>query len=433
MAVRTEKKCSPELGPCLQGESLIAYIRTESERHGFSLKTNYALSIANQLIANEKEIFKRVPSEVLGELLEGTQRNVEATLVARANEGSVRPDRAGLEAAPGAVESAPFLDWDRQEAALEAWARSRGCWKDDPLGWAESACGKMIAQGSESKVFRYTGNSVLKVLSCPFNPQETLDRIAINNFLLRSTRLDIVALGRNADGEFCFLLRQPFIKGKPVQAPTAVIDAFKDFEDTGDNEINPDYATERYLLGDLHDRNIVQDRCGNIHVIDCNLFLNTPAMGKGGKWEIPAVSYDPDAVQAIDELLDGLVPRIANAGRLCETVDAVRPGFSGQLLAEGRCEGAVELPLRGGTAEKYLFELNPDNPSQILYTKPSTVARLLAGDRRFTAQQAAQLADGRTVKTPSGSMRFSVHRGAVLPVEGKNARKIAVTTNIKLR
>lgn len=422
MAVRTEKKCSPELSPCLQDESLIAYIRMQSEAEGYSLKTNYALSIATQLIANEKEIFKRIPSELYGELLDSSQKNVEASLVARANESPVRQDREGL--APDEVDSsAPFLDWDRQEAALEAWARSRGCWMEDPLAWAEKTCDKQIAEGSESKIFRYTGNSVLKVLACPFNPQETLDRIAINNTLLQSCRLDIVGLGRNKDGEFCFLLRQPFIIGDHVDTPAVVIEAFKDFEDTGDNTVNPDFATERYLLGDLHDRNLIQDEWGNVHVIDCNLFLNTPHMGKGGRWIIPAVDSDPAAVEDIDALLDTLVPKNTDAQKLCANVEYVCPGFTNQIRQKGHFEGAVSLPLKGGVTEQYCFQVDPGDESRILYSKPSVIRKILDLDCRFSDSAKETLSQGKTVKTSTGIWRFDLHRGAVMPaMEGRKLR-----------
>lgn len=64
---------------------------------GFRRRTNYNLQIINTLIQNgKKELFERIPQEVLRGMSEGRRRNVEASLVVRGNESPVRHGTGGL-------------------------------------------------------------------------------------------------------------------------------------------------------------------------------------------------------------------------------------------------------------------------------------------------------------------------------------------------
>ena len=99
------------------------------------------------------------------------------------------------------------------------------------------------------------------------------------------------------------MVRQRFIQGTAPTEDEITVGGLEDFRQVTENKNPPDYATPWYLLGDLHDRNIIIDSKGLAHVIDCNVFLNTPDLGKGGEWIIPEVESDPAALEEIDAAL----------------------------------------------------------------------------------------------------------------------------------
>lgn len=416
MAVKKHEANGRGMSAFTEKESLTAFIRKETEEHGFTLKASYALAIANSLIENEKTILGRIPSETLGGLLEVSGRNVEATLVARAYEGAMRP--GGERLPEETVDGCPFPLWDRQEAALEAWARMRGIWHDDICAYAERNYDKKIGEGSEAQVFRYDGTHVAKVLSVPFNPQETLDRIAVTNFLFPATRLDIEGLGRGADGQLCFLLRQPFIKGRKITEGYSAVEGLEQFTCLDPDSPNPDYITSKYILGDLHDRNVLVDENGQVQVIDCNVFLNTPSMGKAGEWVIPPMEWDGQAVMQIDAQLETLIPKTVDrrTSALEVIVSSFADDFTNQLESAGRYDGPVTLPLKTGEKKTYVFQLDPADPGKLLYSEPEKIRRLLEScpqGTKFSREETGRLTMGHSLKKNGKTFFFSLKEGRI--------------------
>lgn len=182
------------------------------EVEGFSRKTRYHLEIINTLTQNGKKLFERIPPEVFRGLPEGGGRNVQASYVARANESTVRQDSGGI--GEGEKITAPFPMWDRQERVLEDWARAEGCWFDNVTRRIENTFGPEISHGAEAKVFHLDDTHVVKVISSLFDQQKTLDRISLTNFMFPATGLTLLGFGRNEEGEFCFVVKQPFIIGE---------------------------------------------------------------------------------------------------------------------------------------------------------------------------------------------------------------------------
>ena len=253
--------------PYYAKESATVLLGRLIDREGFSRKTRYHLEILNILTQNGTKLFERIPPEAFRGLREGNRRNVQASYVARANEGTVRQDFGGI--GEGEEEIVPpFLMWDRQERALEAWARAEGCWFNNVTGAIERRFGKEISHGAEAKVFHYDDIHVIKVISSPFDQQKTLDRITLTNFVFPFTGLRLAGLGRNEDGEFCFVVIQRFVIGEHVVPGLVSIDSLDDFKCLDDSMDNPEYATEHILLGDLHDRNVLLTPEGRPAVID---------------------------------------------------------------------------------------------------------------------------------------------------------------------
>lgn len=127
--------------------------------------------------------------------IQGGQRNVEASLIAGAEEGS------------GAEGESRGSAIQRSEEALEAYARNEGIWFDD----LDSEY-PQIAEGFEAIVYEDPDPAfVLK--SARFadsSPMETLDqRVSLFNHLFPETAYELKGFTRDAKG-FRFVLRQPF-------------------------------------------------------------------------------------------------------------------------------------------------------------------------------------------------------------------------------
>ena len=136
------------------------------------------------------------------------------------------------------------------------------------------------------------GRNVIKLISTSYyeNPQELLDRISLHNTFFRSTTLSVLGFGRDADGRLCVAVRQPYVKGRSadredVEALAAALGQRKITSALSGN----DYASRYIYLADLNAENVLVDEDGFLHVIDCDIRLNTPALRQGGEYIIPPV------------------------------------------------------------------------------------------------------------------------------------------------
>ena len=404
----TGKNTKEAFAAFVKDESAIELLRRETLANGYTTKARYILSILGQLINNgEEKVFKRLPSEVLGGLSAGQQRNVEATLVARGYETAVRQDPCGIQEQEL---EAPFIKWDRQEAALQQWAESAGCWYDDITSYAEQKYGYELAHGNEAHVYYYSGFHVAKVITSFFDPQEMLDRISLTNFLLPETGLELLGLGRNKEGQFCFLVLQPFIKGKHLDEGHTVIKEFDAFQCEDPQADNPDYTTPYYRLGDLHDRNVILDITGLPRIIDCNLSLNTPE--KGGQWIIPELSFTEENIQEIERQISEFLPKTSKRDFLEKVIDQIVPDFSSQIKKRGYYDGPIDLPMKTGETRRLVFELDKES-NTILYTSPETIRAIISKDNRYTKDEKTILTQGKTTIKNLRNIRFSIKNGQI--------------------
>ena len=310
--------------------------------------------------------------------------------------------------------------WDRQERALEAWARAEGCWFNNVTGAIERRFGKEISHGAEAKVFHYDDIHVIKVISSPFDQQKTLDRITLTNFVFPFTGLRLAGLGRNEDGEFCFVVIQRFVIGEHVVPGLVSIDSLDDFKCLDDSMDNPEYATEHILLGDLHDRNVLLTPEGRPAVIDCNLFLNTPELKKGGKWKIPQIESDEAAIEKMDGLLDHLVPIELGRSWIENSFSNDGNKLSTMLKQYGFFPGSAEL----SNGNRYLVEVNPSDPDSVLLTSVRQARALLSQYPDMEDNVKDALAEGRVAEVNGVSVRFSPDKGRLVPVSQGRKEKV---------
>jgi len=144
---------------------------------------------------------------------------------------------------------------------------------------------KQIGEGGEAKVF-YDGNgTVTKLITTEYfiTPQFALDRITLHNTLFPEAPLTLKGFGRNKDGQFVFVVDQPFIEGT-----TPTMQEIQEFmENAGfkkTTEKGNTYTNESVYLSDLHDENVIKTPQGNLVVIDVDARLNTAELGKGGTY-----------------------------------------------------------------------------------------------------------------------------------------------------
>lgn len=425
MALSTKRRIPDVFAPWLDGETGTAYLSAITEGRGFNRAAMYNLEIMNNIIQNHEEtqLYRRIPQEVLRGFAEGDRLNVQASLVARAGESPV-----GAQPQEGHGTQSPFETWDRQERQLEQWARREGCWHDNVPAYLEKSGLTEFDRGAEAKVyFADRRTTVIKALTVMFNPQETLDRIALTNFLTPQTGLKLRGMGRGEDGELMFILEQPFIQGTAMAEGYATIPAFDSFECVDEDSPNPFYATGKYLLGDIHDRNIIVTPEGRPQVIDCNLYLNTPERNMGGEWIIPEVEADMDKMQTLHSALSSLLPKSITEEEL-KKVLYTQPDRLDEYQAKGYCEGPVTLTKRDGATIDIVIQKDPAIPGRVLWNYRRNIQEMMSLSQDWNAKDAQMLAYGYGIEKDGKKYRFDLDRGRVIATGNK---KLSLTINKK--
>ena len=237
-------------------------------------------------IENGKFNYQRFPQEAAEGFHRGGEVHEAASLLLRGN------DRAN-EKEPQNLSSAERYERDKreqpvQEAIVENWAKAQGVWFDSIHDATRGMEHYEDRDGGEAKIYRKDGHTIRKVLSTEYfiTPQFALDRITLHNTLFPAAPLKVIGFGRDEDGNFQFIVDQPFIEGT---APTTV--EIEDFmKKAGFKKSNKDrgntYTTESIYASDLHNENVIKTPKGNLVVIDADLRLNTPDLQRGGTYKI---------------------------------------------------------------------------------------------------------------------------------------------------
>ena len=168
-------------------------------------------------------------------------------------------------------------DRERQEAAVEKWAKELGVWHDEATEELEAMYGERIANGSEAFVFFGDEQMVIKARDiCGYDClDEALESMELHNALFPYTAMRITGFGRS-DGDFTVIFEQKYIKGAKF-APSdlialfmkTVFDAEKDDSVLGGNS----YENDELLLQDLKPANVLLGRDGGLYVIDGDFYI----------------------------------------------------------------------------------------------------------------------------------------------------------------
>ena len=215
----TERDRRDMLRPFLDSESgtkaLQSYINPDRtmDRGGM-----YTLEILNNLIQSDygtNDLYQRVPPEVFGGLSKGGRRNVQASLIARAEDCTD-------EAQPHAVQESGYT---RLQEVIGNWAERDGSWDDYPESTLEKKGYKHIADedGSESRIFTDKKDKVFKTMAGTHysNMSLFLDKITIHNSIFPELPYHIKGFGLRDDAtpysvkdDFVLIVDQPFVEGR---------------------------------------------------------------------------------------------------------------------------------------------------------------------------------------------------------------------------
>ena len=396
----------------LDRESAVLWLGRHLDAHGYDIKARYHLEITNKLINNGTEILKRFPQEVFGGLPEGGRRNVQATLLCRTGD---RPGGAP-EKGRSQEERAESL-----ERLIRTWAEKEGLWVRSP----EQTLGgryTFIGDGGEAKVY-YDGSdgrrTVVKLISTAYfaDVQEALDRITIHNALFPQSAMTVEGFGRNSEGLFSFVVRQPFIEGGTISEDDLHFLAGK----LGMFRIErliagTEYCNDTIYLGDLHDENVLKDPFGYIHVIDCDARLNTPSLGLGGRWTVPEVDGSEASVAEIDRFLDGIVPKRASRDRFTEAFSPQDPSLSEQLALTGRYDGVLRARDDGGGTVEIAVHVDPDDPGKVLYMDRRGIVPMTEGCP-VPEKELGEIRCGRCIRHAGETVAFDPASGTVARAE----------------
>ena len=173
-----------------------------------------------------------------------------------------------------------------QEAVIEQWSRTVGCWIDNVDLVFQQTFGEQIAEGGEAHIYD-NGSMLVKRIGLDYYllPMLALDRITLHNTLFPATKMTTLGFGTTTTGEFQILVQQQFIHGSKLSETEIQQYA----ESLGFQLINPrnwTYATPYIYLSDMHDENVIKTPQGNIMVIDCDIRINTPELRCGGERSI---------------------------------------------------------------------------------------------------------------------------------------------------
>lgn len=256
-----------------------AVITTAIETGNWSTEALRELDNLINDLENGKVTYQRFPQEASRGMHQGGRANETASLLLRGSKGS----GGEVTLSVGERYERDKREQPVQERIVESWAKAAGIWHDN----LDTITGKkQIAEEGEAKVFYNDGDThVTKILSTEYfiTPQFALDRITLHNTLFPEAPLKITGFGRSSDGEFKFIVKQPFIQGE--HASKEEIQQF--IERAGFTKSDKDkgntYTTDDIYVSDLHDENVLKTKEGNLIVIDADVRWNTPELNRGGK------------------------------------------------------------------------------------------------------------------------------------------------------
>jgi hypothetical protein len=176
-----------------------------------------------------------------------------------------------------------------QEQKLEEWAKHEKIWFSHDYirkNWKRIDDGTSV----EAEVYGFQETKTVRkvfhydAIDSNYTPMRFIDnRISIHNGLFPETKYKLIGATKTYKG-FAFVLEQPYIEGE--QLTENEIDEF--METIGFfNHAGTFHWNDFYCVGDLHTKNVLRDRDGNIFVIDPVPRLNTSADEDGEAKYLP--------------------------------------------------------------------------------------------------------------------------------------------------
>ena len=240
-------------------------------------------AIADRIGSGELEITRLAPREEQGRIA-GGRRNVEASVIAGADARTNQAESQGR----GQTREEIIQRNVQTENRLEKYAKNEGIWFN-----YDEFTNKYpyLTAGEEARVYKdRQTNTVLKIIdyayfSPKYSPLEFLDeRVSLFNYLFPETKYELVGFTRDSNQRFQFIVRQAFIEGK---TPTSrkVVNFMKGVLGTNSEFSSEQFANSEHHISDLHLKNLIQDKNGNVFVIDGLTELTPARLGGTRKYE----------------------------------------------------------------------------------------------------------------------------------------------------
>lgn len=386
-----------DLSPYLDKESAILWLSQHLHSNDVDIKTMYHLNIINNLIQNDKEIFRRIPQEVFGGLPEGGRKNVQASVLARAVSCSSGEAAQGIGAS----------GYTRTQEVIGTWAEKDGCWHDYADSYALKQGAKFMTSGSEANIydkkdFVYKINDITHYQTI----DRLLDRIAIHNAIFPETRLEVDGFGMKDDAEdslgYSVILKQKFIQGNEITDPETAFSSLTKRQLKPLNSSSWCFTTEsgNVILHDFHNQNMVIADEGIVMHFDCEAALNTDQRTKGN-YIIPKVEGSQESVAAIEKLLNDIAPREIPMNEFAR----LNPEIAKDLQSGKRIEKPVSI---NGTSNKVLVSLSKEGT--VLVVKPDTV-NLMIQNKGITESEKTILSKGKSFIKNGKKYFFNIEKG----------------------
>jgi hypothetical protein len=227
--------------------------------------------IANEIREGKRRLSCLAPREEKGRN-EGGSLNVESSCIL-----------GGGASASGA--SISSID---QEIVLESYAKYKSVWYDyvNDIKWKWDK----IGSGGEALVFlEPNGEYVRKVIkysNWSRSPIEFINnRISLYNALFPETKYELLGFTKHilfekGKEDFCFILKQPFIKTDAVAVQSDLDDKLKKMDFL--KKESAFYYNDKYVLKDIALRNVIKNN-NELFFIDAVVSLNTEDKNLGGK------------------------------------------------------------------------------------------------------------------------------------------------------
>lgn len=315
--------------------------------------------VASRVISGTSKIVRLNEREERGRIL-GGRRNVEASIICGAETSADRAESRGnsqtKEDRIGAKR--------RVEAQLEKYAKNENIWFDyDEFVNSHTH----LKDGEEARVFEDTDpRFVVKLANYSkfdekYSPGEFIDeRISLFNFIFPLTHYELVGFTRDSDNQFHFVLKQPYIDGKPATVQ-ARVEFMKGLLGEDSERTVEQFSNREYHVSDLHDDNVLQDKNGNVFVIDAITEL-TPERLRGVR------KYEDFRIRNNSSEFDSNEPSILKKSRDFATVSAIEEiegADLGDLLDSAKPDDLVRDGYLLETASLPIYEIMRSAAEQV--------------------------------------------------------------------